>query len=133
VIRPPLASLLTAVVVAAAPATALAQSAGGDQYTDPLSHQPSGSSSHTSSSGGSNQTSTGTGSSGSSSSSSGTTGSGSSGTQASASTATGSTGTATSSSGLPRTGFPVGFLSFAGAILVSLGLGLRRVAFGNRS
>ena len=127
-IRAPLASLLAAAVVAAVPATALAQNAGGDQYTDPLSHQPPGSSSHNSTSGGSNQTSSGSSSSGSSSSSSGTS-STLSGAQASASTSSGTT----ASSGLPRTGFPVGFLSFAGAILVSLGLGLRRVAHGFRS
>jgi hypothetical protein len=122
VIRAPLASLLAIVAVAAAPATALAQNAGGDQYTDPLSHHTP--TSHTSSSGGSGHTS--------SSSSSGTT-SGSSVAQASASTGSGTTAASGSSSGLPRTGFPVGFLSFAGAILVSLGLGLRRVVYGSRS
>ena len=126
-IRAPLASLLAAVVVAAVPATALAQNAGGDQYTDPLSHHTPSGSTHTSTSSGSGHTSSG--SSGSSSS----TGSTTSGAQASTSTATGATATSASSSGLPRTGFPVGFLSFAGAILVSLGLGLRRVAHASRS
>jgi len=130
VIRAPLASLLAAAVVAAVPATALAQNAGGDQYTDPLSHQPPGSSSHNSTSGGSNQTSTGSSSSGSSSAGTSSTVSGA---QASASTSNGTTASSASGSSLPRTGFPVGFLSFAGAILVSFGLGLRRVAHGFRS
>ena len=100
-IRAPLASLLAAAVVAAVPATALAQNAGGDQYTDPLSHQPSGSSSHTSTSGGSNQTSSGSSSSGSSASSSGTS-STVSGAQASASTSSGTTASSVLSERLAR-------------------------------
>jgi len=125
VIRASLASLLVAATLALLPAVALAQDAGGHQYTDPLAGPPPSHSTHGS-----------TGSSGSSGSSTGSSsGSSSSSTTTAQTTASASSGTTASapSSGLPRTGFPVGFLSFAGAILVSAGLGLRRVLLGSRA
>ncbi len=129
-IRAFLASLLAAAALALLPTVALAQDAGGNQYTDPLAggHTPGSHSTHTSS-GSSGGNSSGS-SSGSSSSSSGTATASAQGTT---STGNGTATASASSSGLPRTGFPVGFLAFAGGILVSCGLGLRRVLPGSRA
>ena len=113
-----IAIVLVALLVAVAlPAAAIAQSAGEDQYTDPLQGGGSGSS------GGG-----GGGSSGG--------GSGGGGGNAPASQSQTDTNTAPaqvtpaqaddSDGGLPRTGFPVAVLVGAGLILVSGGLALRR-------
>ena len=116
-LRSRIAAVIAALVMLAFPAASLAQSAGDDQYQDPLANSGGGSSTgHTTSTGGgggSNSSSSGGGG-GGGSSSSGAAPSASSGTNVPTS---GSTGTGTStpqasaagSSGkqLPRTGFDV--------------------------
>ena len=121
-IRASLAALLAAAALALVPVAAQAQDAGGNQYIDPLAGSTTPSHSSHTSSGSSSGTSATNGASGTSSSSGTSSGGGT--TTSSGSTATASAATR---SGLPRTGFPVGFLSFAGAMLVSCGLALRRV------
>ncbi|MEA2308462.1 MAG: hypothetical protein QOI65_748 [Thermoleophilaceae bacterium] len=104
-----LASLLVAAVLAVVPAAALAQDAGGTQYTDPLAGNPTTPANPTTPSAGpsaASPTSASTSSSGSSSSSSDT----------------------ASKPGIPRTGFPAGWLALAGVISVGGGLALRRIA-----
>ncbi|MEA2351279.1 MAG: hypothetical protein QOG86_2220 [Thermoleophilaceae bacterium] len=104
-----LASLLAAAVLAVVPAAALAQDAGGTQYTDPLAGNPTTPASNpTTPSAGPSAAAptTSTSSSGSSSSSSDT----------------------ASKPGIPRTGFPAGWLALAGVISVGGGLALRRIA-----
>ena len=109
-----LAAPLAALIIAATPATAIAQNAGDEQYADPF--------------GNSSQSGGGGGSSGSA----GTTGSGVAGAQAQATpSGTAATGTAstqaTGSSGqLPRTGLDVGIVAAVGAALLVGGLALRR-------
>jgi hypothetical protein len=104
-----LASLLAAAVLAAVPAAALAQDAGGTQYTDPLAGNPTTPSTPS------------TPSTSSSSGSQGTTGA--SNTSSSGS----SSGSAGANPGIPRTGFPAGWLVLAGVISIAGGLALRRV------
>jgi hypothetical protein len=112
-------ALVALLVAVALPAAAVAQSAGEDQYTDPLQGGGGGSS------GG------GGGSSG------GGSGGGGGGGDAPAQPAQSQTETtpaptqatpaqADDSGGLPRTGFPVAVLVGAGLILLSGGLALRR-------
>jgi hypothetical protein len=112
--------LVALLVAVALPAAAIAQSAGEDQYTDPLQGGGSGSS------GG-----------GGGSSGGGSGGGGGGGDNAPASQSQTDTNTAPaqattpaqaddSDGGLPRTGFPVAVLIGAGLILVSGGLALRR-------
>jgi len=130
VIRAFLAPLLAAAALTVLPTVALAQDAGGGQYTDPLAGGgTSGSHSTNNSSGNSGGNSSGSSSGSSSSASTSSTATA----QAGTSTGNGATTASASSSGLPRTGFPVGFLAFAGGILVSFGLGLRRVVHGHRA
>lgn len=110
---------VTAVIALAAPAAAFAQSAGDEQYQDPLA--------------GSNQSQSNSGSGSGSSGSSGQGSSGSTSSQGSSSTGTGQSSSSSSSgsSGSPelaRTGFPVGLPIAAGALLLLGGVGLRRVA-----
>ena len=119
-----LAAPLAALIFAAAPATAIAQNAGDEQYADPF-----GNNSQSGSGGGSSNS----GSSGSSQNSgtAGTTGSGVAGTQAqlqaTPSTSGAASGQATGSSGqLPRTGLDVGIVAALGAALLLGGLALRR-------
>ena len=115
VTRAPLVSLFAAAALAVAPAAALAQDAGGGQYKDPLTgggghSTPAPTPGPTASAGSpSSGASAAAGSSSSSSSSS-------------------SSATAGTTSAIPRTGFPVGMLMFAGALLLCGGLALRRVA-----
>jgi LPXTG-motif cell wall-anchored protein len=118
-----LAAPLVALIVAAAPATAVAQNAGDEQYADPF-----GNNSQSGGGGGSSNS----GSSGSSQNS-GTTGSGVAGTQAqlqatpSAGAAPAASSQAAGSSGqLPRTGLDVGIVAALGAALLLGGLALRR-------
>ena len=103
-----------ALIALAAPASAWAQSAGGDQYSDPLAGTPG----HHSSGGGGGST-------------------GSSSSPAPSSTSSGSTATASSSAGpreatparpgeLPRTGGEVGLVAWIGFALMLAGLTLRR-------
>jgi hypothetical protein len=110
-----LASLVAAFVLVLVPAAAVAQDAACQQYCDPLAgnNKPPA---HGSNSG----SSSGSGSSGSSTASA----------QAPVATQTSSSTTAagTAKSGLPRTGFPVGYLLLAATLLVSGGWALRRVA-----
>jgi hypothetical protein len=112
--------LVALLVGVALPAAAIAQSAGEDQYTDPLQ------------SGGSGSSGGGGGSSGGGSGSGGGGGSGGNApaTQSQANTNTAPTqatpAQADDSGGLPRTGFPVAVLVGAGLILLSGGLALRR-------
>ena len=121
-----LAAPLAALILAAAPSTALAQNAGDEQYVDPFADSNSQSGGGSNGSSGSN----GSGSSGSS----GTTGSsGVAGTTAQATPSTAATTPSTSaaettaSSGeLPRTGLDAGVVAAIGAALLLTGLTLRR-------
>jgi hypothetical protein len=112
--------LVAALVAVALPAAAIAQSAGEDQYTDPLQGGGSGSS------GG------GGGSSGSGSGGGGGAGGGGNApttqqqTETNTAPAQATPAQADDSGGLPRTGFPVAVLVGAGLILLSGGLALRR-------
>jgi hypothetical protein len=115
VTRAPLASLLATAALAVAPAAALAQDAGGGQYKDPLTgggghSTPAPTPGPTASAANTSPGATAAAGSPSSSSSSS------------------SSAKAGSTSAIPRTGFPVGMLMFAGALLLSGGLALRRVA-----
>ena len=111
---------LAVVFALALPAAAMAQSAGDNQYQDPLANPHSNSSSGSSGSSGSGSStpapSTGT-SSGSSSGPAGTT----------SSSGAAGTGAAATSSGLPRTGGHPELLALLGVVLLGGGVGLRRV------
>jgi hypothetical protein len=119
-----LAAPLVALIVAAAPATAIAQNAGDEQYADPFgnnSQSGGGGGSSTSGSSGSTQNSGTTGSSGS----------GVAGKQAqlqsTPSTSTRSSTTPSQGSGqLPTTGLVVGVVAVLSAALLLGGLALRR-------
>ncbi|MFL5910163.1 MAG: hypothetical protein ACJ768_06290 [Gaiellaceae bacterium] len=113
--------LAVSVCALALPAGALAQSAGDNQYTDPLASPHSGS---TSTNQGSSGSSTPAPSQGSSSGSSGTAGTSSSG-------AAPGTGATASGRALPRTGGHPELIAVAGLVLLAGGLGLRRA--GRRS
>lgn len=117
-------ALVALLVAVALPGAAIAQSAGEDQYTDPLQ-------------GGGGGSSGGGGGGGSSGGGSGGGGGGGGGGDAPAQPAQSQTETAPAptqatpaqaddSGGLPRTGFPVAVLVGAGLILLSGGLALRR-------
>ena len=109
--------LVALLIVAAVPAVAMAQSAGQDQYSDPLQNDGS--------SGGSNNSGSG-GNSGSSNSQA-TPAQSTPQSSAPAATTTPSTTAAQSSTkALPRTGYPVGFLILSGAALLASGIALRR-------
>ena len=116
-------ALVALLVAVAMPVAAVAQSAGDDQYTDPLQGGGSGSSG---------------GGGGSSGGGSGSGGGGGGGGDAPATQAQADTDTAPTQAtpaqadnsdddGLPRTGFPVAVLIGAGLILMSGGLALRRL------
>jgi hypothetical protein len=115
--RASLVSLLATAALAVAPTVALAQDAGGGQYTDPLA----GGGGHHSSSipPGATASTNGSGAL-QSASAAGSTSSGSTSSK-------GSSAHAAGTSAIPRTGFPVGMLMFAGALLLCGGLALRRV------
>jgi hypothetical protein len=116
-----IASLVAAAALAVVPAAAFAQDAGGHQYDDPLAGTPT-------------TPSTPSTPSAPSTASTGTSGTAPSTSTASASTAT--TGATTSAAataaaaqpGIPRTGFPVGWLGFAGFFALGGGFALRRAA-----
>jgi hypothetical protein len=105
-----LASLLAAAALAVVPAAALAQDAGGTQYTDPLAGNPTTPSTPSTPSTSPSSTSQGTTSASNTSSSSSSSGS-----------------AAGANPGIPRTGFPAGWLVLAGVISIAGGLALRRV------
>lgn len=114
-------ALVALLVAVALPAAAIAQSAGEDQYTDPLQGGGSGSS------GG------GSGGSGGGGSGGGGGGGGDAPAQSAQSETTPAPTQATpaqadDSGELPRTGFPVAVLLGAGLILLAGGLALRRPA-----
>lgn len=112
---------LTVVVVVCAlvvPAAALAQSAGDNQYTDPLASPHSGTKSTPQGSSGSSTPAPSQGT------SSGT-GSGTAGTSSSSGTAP-SAGTTASGRALPRTGGHPELIALAGLVLLAGGVGLRR-------
>jgi hypothetical protein len=118
------ASAFAAVALAAAPAGALAQDAGGQQYDDPLADTPtapstpSTPSAPTSPSTGSTASAGGTG-----------TASPSTGTTAAApGSEAAAAATVTPSGEIPRTGFPVGWLAFSGFLALGSGFALRRAA-----
>jgi hypothetical protein len=113
-----IASLVAAAALAAAPGAALAQDAGGSQYTDPLD-QP-GHSNPPPTSSPSPSTPAPSATSPRATASTGTTSSGVPATAQAASTA--------GAGEIPRTGFPVGMLMFAGALCLSGGMALRRAA-----
>lgn len=125
--------LLVLLAVLAMPASALAQSAGDDQYTNPVPQTqapPSSGSSSGSGGGGSGSTSTGTGSgssSGAGTSADTTTSTGASSSDGTTSTGSGS-GSGSSAETLPRTGLPVGVLAALGLLFTFTGRGLRRAS-----
>lgn len=114
-----IAVILAAACALALPAGALAQSAGDNQYSDPLASPNSGSGSSGGGNSGSSGSSTPAPSQGSSSGSSGAAGASSSG-------AAPSSGAAASSQSLPRTGGHPELIAVAGLVLLAGGLGLRR-------
>lgn len=103
-------ALITGLLVAAAlallPSAALAQNAGSQQYTDPLSGSPKHASAQKPATPTTAQTTTSS--------------------QAVQSTA--SSTPASSSSGLPRTGVDVVWLALTGVLLLGSGVALRRIA-----
>ena len=117
--------LLVALSLACAlafPAAAMAQSAGDNQYQDPLASPHSNSSSGSSGGSGSSTSTPAPSSSGS------TSGSGSSGTAGTSSAGTAATPSATATgAGLPRTGGHPELIGLLGVALLGGGLGLRRV------
>lgn len=107
-------TLAAAALVAAFPAAGLAQDAGSNQYQDPLAGEPGG--------GGGGGNSGGGGGNGNAPSS---------GTQQNVQSQSGSDTTAAATPArdqLPATGSDTWMLALAGAMLLSGGLGLRRVA-----
>jgi hypothetical protein len=110
-------TVVVAVCALVVPAAALAQSAGDNQYTDPLASPHSGS---TSTNQGSSGSSTPAPSQGTSSGS----GSGTAGT--SSSSAAPSAGATASGRALPRTGGHPELIAVAGLVLLAGGFGLRR-------
>jgi hypothetical protein len=112
-----IASLLAAAALAAAPGAAVAQDAGGHQYDDPLADTPT---SPPTPSPPSTPSSASTGSTGTSTASAGTTSSSPAATTAAA--------TAGANGEIPRTGFPAGWITFAGFFALGGGLALRRAA-----
>jgi hypothetical protein len=111
-----LTSLLAAAVLAVVPAAALAQDAGGNQYTDPLAGNPTTPSEPTTPTTSPSSTTPTTSTASTSGSSSSGGGSGES-----------------SNPGIPRTGFPAGWLALAGLISIGGGLALRRIAAGTNA
>jgi hypothetical protein len=114
-------ALVALLVAVAMPAVAIAQSAGDDQYTDPLQGGgPSGGGSSSSGSGGSGGGSGGGGNSNAAATQ----------TQSDATGDPGQTKAAQAddSDNLPHTGFPIAILIGSGLILLSGGLALRRPA-----
>jgi len=117
-----IAVLLVALfVVVAVPAAAIAQSAGEDQYTDPLQGGGAGGSG-----GGGGSGSSGGGGGGGGGNAPAT--QSQSGTTPAANTAKPAQAKEKSGGGLPRTGFPIAILLGSGMILLSTGLALRRTA-----
>ena len=118
-----LAAPLAALIFAAAPATAIAQNAGDEQYADPFGN-------NSQSGGGGGSSNSGSSGSSQNSGTTGTTGSGVAGTQAqlqATPSAPGAAPAAAGSSGqLPRTGLDVGIVAAVGAALLLGGLALRR-------
>jgi LPXTG-motif cell wall-anchored protein len=102
--------LVVAAAVMALPAVALAQSAGDNQYINPLAG------------GGGNSSKSGGGS-----GNSGAKGAASSGTAGNSAASTPASGTGSGQGNqLPRTGFPAGLLALSGAALLGSGVALRR-------
>jgi hypothetical protein len=117
-----IASLLVTTAVAVVPAGAPAQDAGGHQYDDPLAGTPSTPSTPTAPSSGT------TASSGSTGTTSPSTGTVAPSTASTAATTPTATATGTGAGQIPRTGFPVGWLTFAGFLALGGGFALRRAA-----
>jgi hypothetical protein len=117
-------ALIALLVAVALPAAAIAQSAGEDQYTDPLQGGGSGSTGGGGSGGGGSSGGSGGGGGGNAPAQPASTQSDDpTPAQAAPAQADDSDG-----GGLPRTGFPVAVLVGAGLILLSGGLALRRPA-----
>ena len=115
---------LAAALTLAIPATALAQGAGDEQYTDPLAGEGGG--------GGGGNSGAGSGGGGSSGSGSASTGTGQGGAEgtggsgAQLSSTSPDTGQSASASGaIPRTGADPGLVALVGAGLILTGAGLR--------
>ena len=123
-------ALFAVLALVAMPSSALAQSAGDDQYTNPLPQTQAPSNSG--SGGGSGNSGSGSGSGSGSSSGAGTT-AGTTQTN-SGTTSSDSTGTSSDSSGsssgetLPRTGLPLGVLAGLGLLFTFAGRRLRRAS-----
>src|SRR4051794_33592506 len=116
--RTVIALLVALMAVVAVPSAAIAQSAGQDQYSDPLQNDGSGNS---------NSNSGSNGNSGSSGNSQATPAQNTpqSSTPAATSPST-QTSAAQSNKTLPHTGFPVAFSILSGAALLASGIALRR-------
>jgi hypothetical protein len=119
-----IASLVAAAGLAVAPAAALGQDAGGNQYDDPLAGTPSSPSTPSTPSTPSAPSTPSTSSSGTA----GTPTASAGGATSSATTGTTATATAAAAGEIPRTGFPAGWLTLAGFFAVGGGFALRRVA-----
>jgi hypothetical protein len=113
------ASLLASAALLLVPGAALAQNAGTGQYKDPLAG-PGGGTTHSTPSTSTPSTS--------SNATPGATASAAGATASDSSTATAGGEATAGGSQIPRTGFPVGLLMFAGALLLWGGVGLRRAA-----
>jgi O-Antigen ligase len=116
--------LLALVIALAAPATALAQSAGDEQYVDPFQNAPAGG--QGGGNGGNSQAGGGSGSNSQAQTNSGAS-------QGTAGSTSQSTGTADTTSGgdgsaLPHTGLPLAGVVLAGGLLLGGGITLRRRA-----
>jgi hypothetical protein len=123
--RPKPFAVLVVALVLAFPGTALAQSAGDQQYSDPFANQGGGGSSSGGGGGGQSsgaQSSGGSGSTGQSSAGQG----GDTGSSATSATSGTQTSTGGSARELPRTGGEPGLVALFGAGLTLGGFGLRR-------
>jgi hypothetical protein len=119
-----IAVLLIALLVAVAlPTAAVAQSAGEDQYTDPLQGEGGGGGGGGSSGGGSGGGGGGGGGGGNAPAQSQQPA-----TEATPAPAQATPAQATDPNDLPRTGFPVALLAASGVVLLAGGIGLRRAA-----
>jgi hypothetical protein len=122
-------ALLAVLAFAVLPSSALAQSAGDDQYTNPVPQVQSPSNSGTTSGSTGSGSGSGSGSSSGAGTSAGTTSSTDTNTSTTTSDSTGSSsGSDNSGKTLPRTGLPLGVLAALGLLFTFSGRGLRRAS-----
>lgn len=125
-----LSALFAVLALAAAPSSALAQSAGDDQYTNPVpqSQAPSSNGSGGGSGGGSDTTSGSPGTSSGTGSTTSTDDSSAAGTSSSSDTGDTTGSSDDSGATLPRTGLPLGVLAALGMLFTFSGRRLRRAS-----